>query len=147
LRAIAIDDWSWRKGFRYGTIVVDLERRTVADVLKTRSAHGTADWLKQHPDIELVSRDRCGLYAYGIRKGPPSARQVADRFHLIQNLRENIEQEMTSVSRCAGRPRLPALAGDRREVVTPPKPVFPPHPVRQRQTDARGRQDLRRYRR
>jgi transposase len=117
LRAIAIDDWSWRKGFRYGTIVVDLERRTVADVLKTRSADGTADWLKQHPGIEFVSRDRCGLYAQGIRQGAPAARQVADRFHLIQNLRENIEREMTSVSRCAGRPRLPAVAGDRHEVV------------------------------
>ncbi|SDR63580.1 Transposase [Rhizobiales bacterium GAS113] len=117
LRAIAIDDWSWRKGFRYGTIVVDLERRTVADVLKTRSAHGTAEWLKEHPEIEFVSRDRCGLYAQGIRKGAPSARQVADRFHLMQNLRENIEREMTSVSRGAGRPRLPAVAGDRHEVV------------------------------
>jgi transposase len=117
LRAIAIDVWSWRKGFRYGTIVVDLERRMVADVLKTRSAQGTADWLKQHPGIEFVSRDRCGLYAQGIRRGAPSARQVADRFHLMQNLRENIEREMTSVSRCAGRPRLPAVAGDRHEGV------------------------------
>jgi len=117
LRAIAIDDWSWRKGFRYGTIVVDLERRTVADVLKSRSAQGTADWLKQHPEIEFVSRDRCGFYAQGIRKGAPSARQVADRFHLMQNLRESIEREMTSVSRGAGRPRLRAVAGDRHEVV------------------------------
>ncbi len=73
LRAVAIDDWSCRKGFGYGTIVVDLERRTVADVLKTRSAHGTAGWLKQHPGIEFVSRDRSGLYAQGIRKGAPSA--------------------------------------------------------------------------
>ena len=117
LRAIAIDDWSWRKGFRYGTIVVDLERRRVADVLKTRSAHGTAEWLEEHPGIEFVSRDRCGLYAQGIRKGAPSARQVADRFHLMQNLRENIEREMTSVSRGAGRPRLPAVEGDRHEVI------------------------------
>lgn len=117
LRAIAIDDWSWRKGFRYGTIVVDLERRTVADVMKTRSAEATADWLKQHPEVAFVSRDRCGIYAQGIRKGAPSARQVADRFHLMQNLRENIEREMRSVSRCAGRPQLPAVAGDRHEVV------------------------------
>jgi transposase len=72
LRAIAIDDWSWRKGFRYGTIVVDLERRTVADVLKTRSADGTADWLPQHSGIEFVSRDRCGLYAQGVRQGAPA---------------------------------------------------------------------------
>ena len=63
-----------------------------------------ADWLKQHPGIEFVSRDRCGLYAQGIRQGAPSARQVADRFHLMQNLRENIEREMTSVSRGGGRP-------------------------------------------
>jgi len=47
---IAIDDWSWRKGFAYGTIVVDLEHRTVADVQETRSAQATADWLKRHPD-------------------------------------------------------------------------------------------------
>ena len=65
LRAIAIDDWSWRKGFTYGTIVVDLERRTVADVLETRSAKETADWLERRPEIEIVSRDRCGLYAQG----------------------------------------------------------------------------------
>src|ERR1700677_2122228 len=84
LRAIAIDDWSWRKGFRYGTIVVDLERRTVADVLKTRSADGTTDWLKQHPGIEFVSRDRCGLYAQGIRQGAPAARQAADRHEVVR---------------------------------------------------------------
>jgi transposase len=113
LRAIAIDDWSWRKGSAYGTIIVDLERGTVADVLKTRSAQATADWLNQHPGTEIVSRDRCGLYAQGIRKGAPTAKQIADRFHLVQNLRENIEREMTSVSRFAGRSRLPAVAGDR----------------------------------
>ena len=85
LRAIAIDDWSWRKGFTYGTIVVDLERGTVADVLETRSAKETADWLERRPEIEIVSRDRCGVYAQGIRQGAPQARQVADRFHLLQN--------------------------------------------------------------
>jgi transposase len=105
--SIAIDDWSWRKGFAYGTIIVDLERRTVADVLESRSAKATADWLKRYPGIEVVSRDRCGLYAQGIREGAPHARQVADRFHLLQNLRENIERELTSVSRHAGRSRLP----------------------------------------
>lgn len=78
-RAIAIDDWSWRKGFTHGTIVVDLARRTVADVMGTRSAKATADWLRRHPEIEIVSRDQCGLYAQGIRQGAPQARQVADR--------------------------------------------------------------------
>ena len=113
LRAIAIDDWSWRKGFNYGTIIVDLERRIVADVLETRSARETANWVKQHPEIEVVSRDRCGLYAQGVRQGAPQARQVADRFHLLQNLRESIERHMTHVSRFAVRPQLPPIAGDR----------------------------------
>jgi transposase len=82
-------------------------------VLKSRSAQATADWLEPpHPGIEVVSRDRCGLYAQGIRKGAPRARQVADRFHLLQNLRENIERELTSASRFAG--RSPA-SGDRQE--------------------------------
>jgi transposase len=114
-RVIAIDDWSWRKGFAYGTIVVDLERRKVLDVLKTRSVETTAHWLRQRPEVELVSRDRCGLYAQGIQRGAPKARQVADRFHLLQNLRQNIEQEMTAVSRTAGRSRLPTVVGDRHE--------------------------------
>jgi transposase len=117
LRAIAIDDWSWRRGFAYGTIIVDLERHTVADVLASRSVRATADWLKRHPGIEVVSRDRCGLYAEGIREGAPHARQITDRFHLLQNLRENIERELTSASRHAGRSRLPAAAGDRQECV------------------------------
>ena len=117
LRAIAIDDWSWRKGFTYGTIVVDLERRTVADVLETCSAKETADWLERRPEIEIVSRDRCGLYAQGIRQGAPQARQVADRFHLLQNLREAIERQMTAVSCFGGRSRLPPAPGDRQLVL------------------------------
>jgi transposase len=112
LRVIAIDDWSWRKGFTYGTIIVDLERRTVADVLETRSAKETANWLARRPEIEIVSRDRCGLYAQGIRQGAPQARQVADRFHLLQNLREAIERQMTAVSCFGGRSRLPPAPGD-----------------------------------
>ena len=117
LRTVAIDDWSWRKGFTYGTIVVDLERRTVADVLESRSAKETADWLMRRPGIELVSRDRCGLYAQGIRQGAPQARQVADRFHLLQNLRESIGRQMTAVSCFAGRSRLPSVPGDRQSVL------------------------------
>ena len=117
LRAIAIDDWSWRKGSSYGTIVVDLERRTVADVLATRSAKETADWLERRPEIEIVSRDRSGLYAQGIRQGAPQARQVADRFHLLQNLRESIERQMTAVSCFGGRSRLRPAPGDRQSVL------------------------------
>jgi hypothetical protein len=89
-----VDDWAWRKGSNYGTIIVDLERREVVDVLADRSAATAANWLKDHPDVEVVSRDRAGLYAEAAREGAPQARQVADRFHLLQNFRETIERQL-----------------------------------------------------
>jgi transposase len=87
--------WSWLKGASYGTIMVDLERREVLDVLADRSADGTAAWLARRPEVEIISRDRCGLYAEGAKRGAPQARQVADRFHLIQNLRQSIQQRLS----------------------------------------------------
>ena len=95
VRVTGIDDWAWQKGRSYGTIVVDLERREVVDVLPDRSAQSTAQWFLEHPEVEIVSRDRCGLYAQGARRGAPQAEQVADRFHLLQNLRETIEQQLS----------------------------------------------------
>jgi transposase len=95
LRILGIDDWSWLKGSQYGTIMVDLERPEVVDVLSDRSAETTAAWLAKHPSVEIVSRDRCGLYARGAKQGAAQARQVADRFHLIQNLRLAIEQQLS----------------------------------------------------
>ncbi|MGF9567839.1 ISL3 family transposase [Neorhizobium sp. BT27B] len=106
-RIVGIDDWSWRKSWRYGTIVVDLERREVMDILEDRSVASVARWLKRHPSIEVVSRDRCGLYAQGAREGAPQASQVADRFHLIQNLRLAIEEQMSLSGRATGRALLP----------------------------------------
>jgi transposase len=95
VRVVGIDDWSWLKGTTYGTIMVDLERREVLDVLADRSADGTAAWLARRPGVEVVSRDRCGLYAQAAMRGAPQARQVADRFHLIQNLRQSIQQQLS----------------------------------------------------
>jgi transposase len=92
LRVVGVDDWAWKKGQTYGTILVDLERRTVADLLPQRSADQLAEWLKQHPEVEVITRDRFGLYAGGARRGAPQARQVADRFHLLLNLREAVKK-------------------------------------------------------
>src|SRR5580692_9381966 len=89
-----IDDWAWRKGSNYGTIIVDLEHRVVVDVLADRSAATTASWFRDHPEVEMVSRDRAGLYAEAAREGAPQARQIADRFHLLQNFRETIERQL-----------------------------------------------------
>ena len=82
-------------GHEYGSIVVDLERRQVIDLLPDRKAATTARWLAAHPEIEVISRDRCGLYAVGAAQGAPQARQVADRFHLLQNLRDVIERQLS----------------------------------------------------
>jgi transposase len=81
------------------TVFVDLEKRIVIDVLSERSADATAKWLSHHPDIEVVSRDRCGLYAQGAARGAPKARQVADRFHLLDNLRLTIVRIPTKPAR------------------------------------------------
>jgi transposase len=89
-----IDDWAWRKGANYGTIIVDLERRQVVDLLADRSAATAASWFKDHPEVDVVSRDRAGLYAEAARQGAPQARQVADRFHLLQNFRETVERQL-----------------------------------------------------
>jgi hypothetical protein len=78
----------------YGTVIVDLERHRVVDLLADRSAVSTADWLRKHKEVEVVSRDRAGLYADGARQGAPQARQVADRFHLLQNFRETVERQL-----------------------------------------------------
>jgi transposase len=88
---IGLDDWAWHKGHRYGTIVVDLERGCPLDVLEDRLADTVADWLKGHPDVKIVARDRAEAYASGIRQGAPEATQVADRFHLFQNLAATLE--------------------------------------------------------
>jgi hypothetical protein len=96
---IGLDEWASRKGLHYGTIVVDLERRTVIDVLPDRSAVSTAAWLAERPSIELIARDRDGLYADASRQGAPQAQQIADRFHLVQNLRAAIERQLSGLER------------------------------------------------
>jgi hypothetical protein len=102
LRVVGLDDWAWQKGYHhYGTIFVDLERRRIVDVLAVRTADAVAAWLAAHPGIVIISRDRHGPYADAVRRGAPQATEVADRFHLILNLRGAVEQELSRV-----RPRL-----------------------------------------
>lgn len=88
VRVVGIDDWAFRKGHNYGTILVDLERRQVVDLLPNREPQTVANWLKAHPEVEIISRDRSSAYAEGARLGAPQAMEVADRWHLLRNLWE-----------------------------------------------------------
>jgi transposase len=100
VRILGIDDWSWKKGVTYGTILVDLELRKPIELLPDRTAETAQAWLRTHPEVELVSRDRGGDYAAAARKGAPQAQQVAVRFHLLQNLRERLKEVMDRKQSC-----------------------------------------------
>ena len=89
---VGIDDWAITRGHRYGTIVVDLEGRCAIEVLDGRESTSVADWLQRHPSIQGVARDRAGAYSEAAQRAIPHAQQVADRWHLLANLRETVER-------------------------------------------------------
>ncbi len=88
---LGIDDFSFRRGCQFGTILVNLESRRVVDLLPNREAETSAAWMRQQPDLMAVSRDRGGAYASAAAQGAPQATQCADRFHLLKNLGEALE--------------------------------------------------------
>jgi transposase len=96
---LGVDDWAWRKGQDYGTILVDLDLHRVVDLLPDRAAESFSAWLQQHPEVLTIARDRCGLYAEGAALGAPHSQQIADRFHLILNLSATMERVLEERSR------------------------------------------------
>lgn len=126
--AVGIDEWAWRRGHRYGSIIVDLESHKVVDLLPDRSSDSVAAWFKAHPEVQVVSRDRSELFADGARRGAPQATQVVDRFHLVQNLREALERTLLDQ-----RALLPAAAAQTALVLAATADVVPA------QTQYRGR--------
>lgn len=91
-KVLGVDDWAFRKGQNYGTILVDLERNRPVDLLPERSAESLAQWLLAHPGVEVISRDRGNEYIKGATLGAPDAIQVADRWHLLKNLRDTLQR-------------------------------------------------------
>src|SRR2546430_4987168 len=94
VRILGVDDWSWKKGQTYGTILVDLELRKPIELLADRKEETLTAWLLTHPEIDVISRDRGGEYAAAARKGAPQAQQIANKFHLLKNLRDGLKELM-----------------------------------------------------
>ncbi len=98
VKTLGVDDFAFRKGQRYGTILVDLEKHRPVAMLPDREAATLARWLKQHPEIQVLSRDRSKAYKQGMSEGAPHAIQVADRFHLLQKLTQVLERFLATQS-------------------------------------------------
>jgi len=132
-RVLGLDDFSFRRRLVFGTVLVDLETRQVVDLLPDRSVAVVSQWLRGHPGVEIVARDRNGSYAEGVRQGAPDATHVIDRFHLMRNLVEALE-------------RLLLRHGDDREraaaAILPPATPRPLAPWEQRAEEASRRKHV-----
>ncbi|MFF4185435.1 ISL3 family transposase [Streptomyces sp. NPDC001691] len=91
-RVLGVDDFALRHCTRYATILVDIETSTVVDVLPDRTTETFAAWLTNHPGAEVICRDRATAYSKAIRQAAPHAKEVADRYHLLQNLSNAVEK-------------------------------------------------------
>jgi transposase len=131
-QVLGLDDFAWKKGDRYGTLLVDLQAHCPVEVLPDREADTVVRWLRAHRGVKIISRDRAGGYAEAATRGAPRARQVADRYHVLVNLRDALKAALAGHQGA-----LPVLEGAREAPLSPsqhptevpeisPVPVEPP---------------------
>jgi len=116
-RVLGLDDFAWKKGDRYGTLLVDLEAHIPVEMLPDREAATVARWLRTHRGVKLISRDRAGAYAEGAKRGAPRARQIADRYHILVNLRDTLKDALARHQSA-----LPVLDRDRKKASASSQP-------------------------
>lgn len=124
---IGVDDFAFRKGCTYGTIIVDLKRRCVIDLLPDRRKETLQKWLKQHPKIQVVSRDRARAYAKAVSSGALQALQVADRWHLMKNLGEAVERFLNGKTNLIRQAHNRSLEDDKEQI--PNQKGLAPNPI------------------
>lgn len=123
VRRIGIDDWSFRKGKDYGSLIVDLASGRPIDMLADRSEHAFSEWLAGHGSVWLLSRDRATAYSSAARSSGLPITEIADRFHLMKNLGECVSDTIKARydDICAalraegGHGESPKSVGDRRQ--------------------------------
>jgi transposase len=128
VRVLGVDDFAFRKGHSYGTILVDLERHKIVDLLPECSQQSLMSWLREHPGVEVATRDRSKVYREALAKGVPEAMQVADRWHLLHGLTETLEgfllKKRGALRNAVLEPESTEVAGD----VGAPGPATPNRP-------------------
>jgi len=120
VRVVGVDDWAFKKGQTYGTILVDLETQQPIDLLGTRETKAVTAWFQAHPEIEIVSRDRGKEYIKAATDGAPQAEQVADRWHLLHNLREAVVSFLQQQPGCLQAAAQAPVVDQNKEPVSPP---------------------------